>query len=116
MTHEQYWYGDPLLVRDYLQAEVYRRKRENYNMWLGGLYMREAIMSSIGNAFLGKGTPPYEYMEKPIPMDEEEIEAKRAEDEAREVEQAEMYMRLLVEQGKDWGKKEPLQSEQVAAL
>ena len=111
MTAEEYWRGDPLLVRDYLQAETYRRKKENYTLWLGGLYMREAIMSSIGNAFIDKGSPPYEYMEKPIPMDEDEVEAKRKEQEEKEVEAAEMYMKLLVEQGKDWGKKEPITTE-----
>ena len=116
MTYEQYYYGDPLLVRDFLQAEVYRRKRDNYNMWLGGLYMREAIMSSIGNAFIGKGDPPYEYMDKPIPMDEEDIEAKKAEQEEREIEQAKVYMQLLVEQGKDWGKKEPMATQEATAL
>lgn len=108
MTYEEYWYGDPLLVRDYLQAEEYRRRQENYSLWMSGLYMREAIMASIGNAFIDKGQPPYEYPERPFPMTDEEIEAQREEQEKREVEQAEMYMKLLVEQGKDWGKKEPL--------
>ena len=108
MSHDEYWYGDPLLVRDYLRAEEYRRQRENYALWLGGIYMRDAIMSSIGNAFLGKGTPPYEYMEKPLPITSEEIERDKAEQEAREVEQAEMWMKLLVKRGENWGKKEPL--------
>lgn len=108
MTYDEYWYGDPLLVRDYLQAEEYRRRQENYSLWMSGLYMREAIMASIGNAFIDKGQPPYEYPERPFPITDEEIEAQREEQEKREVEQAEMYMKLLVEQGKDWGKKEPL--------
>ena len=108
MTYEEYWHGDPLLVRDYLRAEEYRRSADNYHLWLGGLYMREAIMSSIGNAFVEKGSPPYEYMDKPIPMGEDEIKAAREEQERKEVEQAEAYMKLLVAQGKDWGKKEPI--------
>lgn len=111
MSYEDYWHGDPLLVRDYLQAEEYRRKKENYTLWLGGLYMREAIMSSIGNAFVGKGEPPYQYLDKPIPMDEDEREKAEQEAEEREIKQAEMYMQLLVEQGKDWGKKEPIATE-----
>lgn len=111
MSYEDYWHGDPLLVRDYLKAEEYRRKRENYNLWLGGLYMREAIMSSIGNAFIDKGSPRYEYLDKPIPIDEEEKEEAKREAEEREIAQAEMYMQLLVEQGKDWGKKEPIATE-----
>ena len=111
MSREEYWYEDPLLVRDYLQAEEYRRKNENYTLWLGGIYMREAIMSSIGNAFIDKGGTPYEYMDKPLPMGSEEIEAAKEAAEEREVQQAEMYMKLLVERGKDWGKKEPIATE-----
>ncbi len=78
-------------------------------MWLGGMYMRDAIMSSIGNAFLEKGAAPYEYMERPIPITDEEIAQVREEQEAKEIEQAEAYMQLLVQKGKHWGeKKEPL--------
>ena len=111
MSYEEYWYGDPLLVRDYLQAEEYRRKNENYSLWLNGLYMREAILSSICNAFIGKGETPYQYMDKPIPMTDEEIDAARKEQEEREIREAEMYLQLFVEQGKDWGKKEPISTE-----
>lgn len=111
MTYEEYWFGDPLLVRDYLRAEEYRRKQENYNLWLGGIYMREAIMSSIGNAFIGKGEPAYQYMDKPIPMGEDEIEQARKDQEEKEIQQAEAWMQLIVEQGKNWGKKEPLKTE-----
>ena len=111
MTTEEYWRGDPLLVRDYLHAEEYRRDRENYNMWFAGIYMREAIMSSIGNAFVDKGHPPYEYLDKPIPIKPDEVEAAKEAQEEKEIEAAEMYMKLLVEQGKDWGKKEPIATE-----
>ena len=111
MSREEYWYEDPLLVRDYLQAEEYRRKNENYTLWLNGIYMREAVLSSIGNAFIGKGSTPYYYPDKPIPMGEEEIEKAREEAEEMEAKQAEMFMKMLVERGKDWGKKEPIATE-----
>lgn len=104
MTHEQYWYGHPLLVRDYLQAEVYRRKNENYSHWLAGIYMRDAIMSSIGNAFIAKGSSPYQYPDKPMPVDDADIEQARKEQEAREIEDAKAFMQLIMKQGENWGK------------
>lgn len=105
MTYEEYWYGNPLLVRSYLQAEEYRRRKENYNLWLGGIYMQQAIASTIGNAFLEKGASPNRYPEKPFAIDAESIEKERQEQEEREIEAAKVYMQLLVDNGKDWGKK-----------
>lgn len=96
MTYEQYWYGDPLLVRDYLKAEEYRRKRENYALWMQGLYIRDAIMSSIGNAFLEKGHPPNEYPILPYPIDDDDKARQDEAQEKRDVSMAEAFMKNLV--------------------
>ena len=37
MTYNEYWYGDPLMVRDYYRAFRIRRKQEDERMWLQGL-------------------------------------------------------------------------------
>lgn len=104
MSYDEYWYGDPLAARVYAKAEEYRREKENYSAWLQGLYMSWAISGTIGNAFIGENTPPFEYPDKPIPTTEEATEMERQENERKEAEQAKIYMRLLVEQGKGWGK------------
>lgn len=67
--------------------------------------MSEAILSSIGNAFLDKGAEPHKYPDKPFPVTEEEIEQAEKEAEEEEIRQAELYMKMLVEKGKNWGKK-----------
>lgn len=104
MTHAQYWYGDPWLARDYLKAEEYRRDKENYTAWLQGIYMMQALNATVGNVFLEKGAPPMEYPEKPYELNGED-EEKKQEREARELMQAELYMRQFVDFGKSWGKK-----------
>lgn len=103
MTYEEYWYGYPPAIKDYARAEEYRRKQVNYNAWLQGLYFASAISSTIGNAFLEKGTPPNEYPERPFASDEEEREAERKAQEEREAHEAKLFMRMIVEQGKHWG-------------
>ncbi len=105
MTYEEYWYGNPLLVRSYLQAEEYRRRKENYNLWLGGIYMQQAIASTIGNAFIEKGSPKNKYPDKPFPIDEETLEQDRVEQEAMELEATRAYMLMLADQGREWDKK-----------
>ena len=42
MTYEQFWDGDPDLVRAYRSADQIRRRRRNEEMWLEGIYMVEA--------------------------------------------------------------------------
>lgn len=92
MTYEQYWYGDALLVRDYVWSDTYRRKRENHSLWLAGLYIRDAINSSIGNAFIKDGTPPMEYPMWPYPLDEEDEEKQAEAKEKKALEEAEKFI------------------------
>lgn len=105
MTYDEYWYGHPFLIRDYLHAEEYKRRKDNYLSWLNGAYMSQAILSTICNAFLDKGTEPYEYPDRPYPITEDEIAEANERAEAKEIQQAELYMKMLVEKGKNWGKK-----------
>ena len=105
MTYDEYWYGHPLLVRDYLHAEEYKRQADNRMSWLQGMYMSEAIMSTICNAFLEKGAEPHKYPDKPYPVTDAEIEQAKQEAEDKEAKQAELFMRMFVEKGKNWGKK-----------
>lgn len=96
MTPDEYWHGDPWLIRDYLLAEQFKRKRENQTLWLNGMYMAQAISSTIGNAFLAKGQQPNTYPERPLPIDEDSLEEERRIQEEESVKQAEAWMKNLV--------------------
>ena len=79
MTYEQYWYGDPWMTRAYAQAYMMKRKVNNEEMWINGIYMVHALQTVIGNAFSKK---KIEYLDKPLDIyekteHEKEQEARR---------------------------------------
>ena len=65
MTYEQYWYGDPWMTRAYAQAYTMKRKVNNEEMWINGIYMVHALQTVIGNAF---GKKKIEYLSKPLDL------------------------------------------------
>lgn len=75
MTYEQYWDASPLLATAYRKAYKLKRKMENENAWLSGLYMYDAFAVCLANAFSKRGAKKQQYFEKPIdifPLTEEE--------------------------------------------
>lgn len=105
MSYEQYWYGDPLMVGAFRKAEKLRQERVDYEAWLHGIYMRDAINSSIGNAFLPKGRSPLKYPAAPL-LSEENFKnrGKTVKDEEQEAAFAKLWMTQMCEAGKNWGK------------
>ena len=84
MTYEQFWYDDPEIARFYRKSDAIKRRRMNEELWLSGIYMREALMSTVGNMFT-KGEK-YPYPQEPKPITLAEIEEKRERDEKERVE------------------------------
>ena len=66
MTYEQFWQGEPDLVKAYREADNIRRRRRNEEMWLEGIYMVEALHSTVGNMF-SKGAK-HQYPAEPFPI------------------------------------------------
>lgn len=64
MTPNQFWYDEPRLL------DVYIKKREleldviNYNSWLIGLYVEDAMSVVMAQSFGGKSN--IKYFEKPL--------------------------------------------------
>lgn len=69
MSWEQFWEGDPFLVKGYRRAESIRRKRLNEELWLSGIYTSEALASTVGNMF---SKTKHKYPSEPFPITEEE--------------------------------------------
>jgi hypothetical protein len=67
MTYEQFWEGDSWLVKDYRKAQEYRRDETNFQAWLQGMYIYEAIadIAPILHPFAKKGTRARKYAERP---------------------------------------------------
>lgn len=87
MPLEEFWHGDPWLVKTYREAYELKKRDQNEVLWLQGLYIYDAFAVVLSNAFADKGTTPKKYAMKPyniFPMTEEERQA----EEDRELEQA----------------------------
>ena len=105
MTYEQYWYGDPLMVRAFYKAEQLRQQRMNEQAWLIGAYTYRALDSTVGNTMRKNGAKPSEYPEKPVELvKQEETKAEKEEREDKEEVYALAYMTNMVMAGKNWHK------------
>ena len=105
MTYEQYWYGDPLMVRAFYKAEQIRQERMNEEAWLHGAYVYRALDATVGNIVRKKGAKPAEYPDKPIELNHVETDAvSKEEREEQEAVWAQAYMTNMVMAGKNWKK------------
>lgn len=77
MTYDEFWNQDVTMVRAFRKADELKRRRQNEVLWMQGVYIREALLSTVGNMFSGKGSTPIEYPKEPYPITEEQIETKR---------------------------------------
>ena len=94
MSPEQYWDGDPTLVKYYRKADELKRKLRNQELWLQGMYIYEALcdVSPVLNAFANKGTKPLPYIDHPYAItNRERAEEQKLRDE-RERQKARRYM------------------------
>ena len=82
MTYDDFWHGDVNMVRAYRKADEMKRRRENEALWVQGLYVRDALLCTVGNMFSGKGATKHEYPKEPHPITETQIR-EREEREAR---------------------------------
>ena len=89
MTYEQFWEGDPTMVKDYIEAFKVKQKREieitKWAMWEQGLYVYEAIcdVSPVLRAF-SKSAKPLPYPKQPYGWEkslEEDEETKKLKEE-----------------------------------
>ena len=67
MTNDEFWRGDPALVKAYRKAEELRRDRINQEQWWQGMYIYEALcdVSPLFRSFGKKGAKAVPYPKKP---------------------------------------------------
>ena len=106
MTYDQYWFGDPLMVRAFYKADKLRRRREDENAWLYGMYVQSAIDATVGNMFRKTGETRAEYPKEPILLSKakEVQEMREAQRKENEKNFALAWMTSFVQAGKNWGK------------
>ena len=93
MTHEQYWYGDVTLVRDYRKAYQiqFERQRDliNWQAWIQGRYVYDALVEVAPNFNSLKPREPQPYDEKPYELKRSDPAPKSTPDEQSEKQKAE---------------------------
>ena len=67
ISYDEYWYGDYTQLAYYRKAFELKRERANYDAWLQGWYVYDALcaVSPVFHAFSKNGTKPMPYHEKP---------------------------------------------------
>lgn len=106
MTYDQYWYGDPLMVRAFYKANKLKREMDDETAWTNGLYVLSALNATVGNMFKKQGQTPFEYPSEPFSAsNKRERKAKTEEQEEQEATWALAWMSSFVNAGKNWGKK-----------
>ena len=97
MTYEQFWNGDPMLVKYYREAEEIRNEKKNQELWLQGMYIYEALcdVSPVLHAFAKKGSKPQKYSSKPYAITEKQIRQEREERERKDAEKGKRFMEAM---------------------
>ena len=68
VPEELFWDSCPTELRAYEEAHREQLEEQNMLMWMNGMYISNAIMSTIGNSgwFRGKNSEPNEYPKEPF--------------------------------------------------
>lgn len=77
MTYDEFWNQDVAMVRAFREADELKRRRQNETLWMQGWYIRDALLSTVGNMFAGKSSVPIEYPAEPYPVTTEQVEEKK---------------------------------------
>ena len=77
MTYDEFWNQDVAMVRAYRKSDELKRRRQNEMLWMQGWYIRDALLSTVGNMFSGKGSVPIEYPAEPYPVTAEQVAEKK---------------------------------------
>lgn len=98
MSVTEYWDGDNTYPKAFREAEKLRMKRSNYEAWLHGRYIYDALceVQPIFQAFAKRGTKPYPYADKPYALGEEEVAKAKEDRKKKELEKGRIYMETMM--------------------
>ncbi len=84
MTADEFWNGNTELAIAYREADKLKRKEDNFNLWLQGRYVYEALCCASPLFRLSKGkVKAHDYTDKPHDLYEEDRK-KTEEEKAKE--------------------------------
>lgn len=107
MSYDDYWNGDNDLPKYYREKHKIEMSRKNYESWLMGFYVYEAVCNCapILNAF-AKEKKPLPYRDAPLPLTKEEAEKEKERKRREQMRKAMDEFRMLTaEMNKKFEKK-----------
>lgn len=97
MSYEQFYNQDVELARFYRQAYEIQETRHNSHMWLQGMYIYDAISTSLYNVFCRKsGQQASSYPSQPYPLTDKQKEEDQQITIQEEQAKAQVWMNTLV--------------------
>ena len=85
MTYDEFWHGEPWLVKAYRKSNDMKRHERNYELWLQGKYIYDALRCTpllVGFPEKGYKVPSDAgYPDRPYPLTEQEAREQEAEKE-----------------------------------
>ena len=88
-----------------VQAANGYRQRVDFEAWMFGRYVLEALSASLSSVFGRPGHPPYRYPSSPRGQREAPQKLTDTQEERGRL-KAELYMRQMVRAGRRWGKQD----------
>ena len=86
MTYDEFWNQDVEMVRAFRKAHELKRRQQNEMLWVQGLYVRDALLATVGNMFADNSAKKNEYPAEPYPVTAEQV-AEKKEAERRKMEE-----------------------------
>lgn len=74
ISYNDFWGMNPHIIKIYIDAYKTKLEEHNFLMYLQGIYVRDALLSTVGNMFKGKGTKDFEYPKEPYSLNSEETD------------------------------------------
>mgnify|MGYP004546138329 CR=1 FL=1 len=104
MTHDQFWNQDVELVKFYQEADKIRCERRNYELWMQGAYIYEAILDAspvLRFSFSKKPIKAEPYRDKPFALktgkqEKQETETKEITREEKQDRKARQMMEMFM--------------------
>lgn len=91
MTYDQFWNDDPEIARFYRLADELNRQRRNQELWLQGLYIRDAVAQ-----VLAKEPEKCPYPEEPYPLTEKEKKRQKIDNQKKVFEEGKARMEAFM--------------------
>ena len=98
MTYSDYWDGDCVLTKYYRKKYELDRDRKNFELWLQGMYIYEALLDvyPVLNP-LSKEKKPIPYRSEPIPLNNAENEKIKERENLKKLEDGRRAMMTLMD-------------------